>query len=529
MLYNDYRVAFVAKVAERVKEFVVVPLMQADGGLVEDINHVHEARSDLRGEPYALAFTAAERAGCTVEREVLQAHVDQEAHAVAEFLEDVARDCCRTAGKAEPGEPALQLRNLHGGDLGDSLARDTETVRFGPQTAAAADGAGNGFVDIVQHAGPGDHLRLGALPYPEELVGTVDEKVHGFLRKFGDGFVKRETVFAGDGLHHVELAVVAAIAKRGDTAVGYALAGVGNDILHGHVGHRTQALAVGAVAFGRVEREGMRLRFLDGETRFRVDQMLGEVPEFAGRRVEHRKRALAHAKSCHDRISNALVVALARAEFIDYELDEMGLVAVQLLHVIQAEKFAVDTDLGVALAAHLLEEFAVMALAAAHQGRQQQALPAGVVPHYEIHDLGVGVAHQFLAGDGRICGGCLGEEQAQEIGNFSDGADRTPRVVAGGFLLNGDDGAQAVHTLHFGLFKYAHEVLGIGRQGVHVAALALRIDGVEGKGTLATPAEAGNHRELPAGDVYVDPLQVVSPCPANLYVLLFSHLTNVRK
>ena len=259
--------------------------------------------------------------------------------------------------------------------------------------------------------------------------------------------------------------------------------------------------------------------------------MFGEVPQFTGCSVQHRQRTLAHAQRRYYRICDTLVVAFARAELIHHQLDEVGLVAVQLLHVVQAQELTVYPDLGVALPAHLLEELTVMALAAAHQGCQQQAFASGIVAHYQVHYLGVGVTHQLAACHGRISRGGLCEEQTQEIGDFGDGAHRAPGIVAGGFLLDGDDGTQAVHALHFGLFEYAHEVLGVGRKGIHVAALAFGVDGVEGEGTLAAAAEAGNHRELPAGDVHIDSLQVVSPGSANFYVLLFSHwnLTNVRK
>ena len=49
VLDHDHGVALVAQALERVDETVVVALVQADGGLVEDVEHAHEARADLGG------------------------------------------------------------------------------------------------------------------------------------------------------------------------------------------------------------------------------------------------------------------------------------------------------------------------------------------------------------------------------------------------------------------------------------------------------------------------------------------------
>ena len=61
VLDDDQRVAEVAQAAERREQLVVVALVQSDGGFVEDIQHAHEARADLRGEADALRLTAGER------------------------------------------------------------------------------------------------------------------------------------------------------------------------------------------------------------------------------------------------------------------------------------------------------------------------------------------------------------------------------------------------------------------------------------------------------------------------------------
>ena len=78
--------------SERVDELAVVALVQADRRLVEDVEHAHQLRADLRGQADALPFAAGERRGVAVERQVADADGVEEAEAVADFLQDLAGD-----------------------------------------------------------------------------------------------------------------------------------------------------------------------------------------------------------------------------------------------------------------------------------------------------------------------------------------------------------------------------------------------------------------------------------------------------
>ena len=62
VLHHDHGVADVAQVLERFQQAGVVALVQADGGLVQHVEHAGETGADLRGEPDALALAARQRA-----------------------------------------------------------------------------------------------------------------------------------------------------------------------------------------------------------------------------------------------------------------------------------------------------------------------------------------------------------------------------------------------------------------------------------------------------------------------------------
>ena len=63
------------------EQAVVVARMQADGRLVEDVEHADQAAADLAGQADALGLAAGERRGGAVERQIMQADVEQEADA----------------------------------------------------------------------------------------------------------------------------------------------------------------------------------------------------------------------------------------------------------------------------------------------------------------------------------------------------------------------------------------------------------------------------------------------------------------
>ena len=92
VLHHDHGVADVAQVLQRLQQLGVVALVQADGGLVQHVEHAGEAGADLRGEPDALALAARQRAGRARQREVVEPHIDQELQALADLLQDARGD-----------------------------------------------------------------------------------------------------------------------------------------------------------------------------------------------------------------------------------------------------------------------------------------------------------------------------------------------------------------------------------------------------------------------------------------------------
>ena len=87
VLDDDQGVAEVLEPDQGLDQPVVVALVQPDGRLVEDVEHADEAGADLGGEPDPLRLAAGQRARGPVEREVVQADVEQEPQPLVDLLE----------------------------------------------------------------------------------------------------------------------------------------------------------------------------------------------------------------------------------------------------------------------------------------------------------------------------------------------------------------------------------------------------------------------------------------------------------
>ena len=123
----------------------------------------------------------------------------------------------------------------------------------------------------------------------------------------------------------------------------------------------------------------------------------------------------------------------------------------------------------------------------------------------------------LLFGNGQLTA-C--KQQAQVVVNFGHGAYGGARVVAGGFLFDGNGGRQALNQIHVGLVHQLQKLTSISRQTFDIAALTLGIQGVKRQARFARTAEASDHHQLVAGNIEVDVLKVVRAGPAHADVRL---------
>ena len=76
MLHHQDGIAQVAEPKQGLQQSTIVPLVQADTGFIKDIHHAHETRADLGGQPNPLPFSTGERSRRSIQREIVQPHVE---------------------------------------------------------------------------------------------------------------------------------------------------------------------------------------------------------------------------------------------------------------------------------------------------------------------------------------------------------------------------------------------------------------------------------------------------------------------
>ena len=180
---------------------------------------------------------------------------------------------------------------------------------------------------------------------------------------------------------------------------------------------------------------------------------------------------------------------------VDHHVDVVREFLVERRAPRQLMEGAVDLDALKALLEIFGELLPVLALAAAHDRRQQIEPGAFGQRQHAVDHLRDDLALDRQARGGRIGHADARPQQAHVVVDLGDGADGGARIFRRRLLLDRDRRRQAVDLVDVGLLHHLQELARIGRQRLDVAALALGIDGVEGERGFAGAGQAGEHHE----------------------------------
>ena len=420
-------VADVPQVFEAPQQLFVVPRVQADRRLVEDVEDAHEARTDLPGQADALGLAAGERRGGAVQAEVVQADVQEEPEAVANLLEQLAGD--RPLHDRQrllvSVEPRGELADGGVADLDEGLVADADGAGLRVEALAVARGALDDAHELFElHAPrPGgrllelrEQLRDDALP----LTGVLPDLAAALLPLPDDvrvpragqeqiavrlgQLVPRRFQVDAERLADAFVDVLAPLAHAlqaaddRDSAVVEAHGVVWHDEVGVEGVTRADAVALGAHAERAVEREQLRRRRLVADSAVRARVVRTE--EQVGRRgLGGRLRLLARPRLARflrhvpldgddhfaagererllDRLGDAgpqLAVSGAGVErqAVDDDVDGVLDLLVELLVVRHLDDAAVDPGADVALLDHVREVVLELALLRPHDRSEYQ-------------------------------------------------------------------------------------------------------------------------------------------------------------
>ena len=144
VLHHDEGIAQIAETLQRGQQLVVIPLVQADGGLIQNIQHAHEAAADLGGQTDTLALAAGQGARRAGEGQIAQTHGLQKAQAGVDLLQDLGGDDLLVAGQVQMVEKGQGVVHRQGSGVVDGLAAHGDGQRLRPQALTLAGRAGTG-------------------------------------------------------------------------------------------------------------------------------------------------------------------------------------------------------------------------------------------------------------------------------------------------------------------------------------------------------------------------------------------------
>ena len=200
---------------------------------------------------------------------------------------------------------------------------------------------------------------------------------------------------------------------------------------------------------------------------------------------------------------------------VDHDVDVVREFLVERRRFGEFVEFAVDLDALKSLLEIFGEFFLVLALAAAHDRRQQIKPRALRQRQHAIDHLRHDLAFDRQARGRRIGHADARPQQAHVVVDLGDGADGRARIFRRGLLLDRDRRRQPVDLVDVRLLHHLQELARIGRQRLDVTPLAFGIDGVEGERGFAGARQPREHHELVAGNFDVDVLQIVFARAAN--------------
>jgi hypothetical protein len=519
-------IALVAQGEQAREQPVVVAGVQSDRGLVEDVEHTDQARADLRREADALCLAAGEGRGGPVETQIAEADPLQERDALAHLFEDPLGHPRLRGRELEGAEEGRELVERRGTELGQAAPAHTHAARFDAQPRALAVGTGplalearelrvgaparllDATREIAEHAvertlDPGD-------AHPELRVARQKRAAH-VRRQLLPRRVEVDAEGRGDLLEElsIEAARLAEI-PRGDRAGGERERRVGHDALGIEVVLPAEAAAAGAGTEGIVEREQARRELGERDLAGRAGARMREPPRARGA-VHHVDQGdvVREAQGRREGFAEPGSHALLHDDPIDDELDVVAGAAGEGDVFGEVAQDAVDAGAGEAVAEELGELLLVLALASAHDGREDLDPRPLRQREDSVDHLRDGLLGDRGAASPAMGGAGAGVEEPEVVGDLGDRADGAAGALADALLFDRDGRREALDRLDVGAGELVEVLAREGREALDITSLALGVERVEGEARLARAGRAGHDDELVAGDREVEVLQVV--------------------
>ena len=532
VLDDQHRVPHVPQTDQGGQEAPVVPLVQSDGRLVENVEDAHQRRADLRGQPDPLPLAAGKGRGRPGQREVGEPHVHEEGEARPDLLQDARRDLLFPRLERQVAEEGERLPHRQAGHAVDPLSPDGDAQRLFLQPRPPARPArpvvhvpgeffphilGVGLpeppLEVVHH--PLERLGEGELPVPllecepDRLPGGSEEdETADTLRKLSERRVEGEPVVGREGGERLAVEDLGAAAPGVDRPLPDRLPGVGDHQVGVEVDRRPEPVALGARAVGAVEGEQARGDLGEAHAAVGAGELLA-ADRAVPLPVHHAHQPLGQLEAQRHGVGEPAARSFRDLQPVHDDVDVVFPLLVERDRLRGIPRLPVHHHAGKTVAGQLRELLAVLPLASPDDRRPQ--LDPRAVPHrhHGVDDLCHRLPADLLPAGGAVDPSDRGEQQPQVVVDLRDRPDGGAGILPDRLLLDRDGGGEPLDHVDVGLLHLLEELAGVGGERLHVPPLPLGVDRVEGERRFSGARDPGDHHEPVAGDLDVDVFQVV--------------------
>ena len=270
-------------------------------------------------------------------------------------------------------------------------------------------------------------------------IGSVQQRIDSFGAHLFDGRIQRKAVlFAKAKVIHFgyrPLGIVPAAGLDGTLTDGKVPVGQDAFLVHPHKGAKAGTLFAGSQRV--IEGEEPRRQVADGNAMLRAGKVLAEGHTIAADHV-HFGDAAGKRQRGFQRICQTAPDALAHGKAVHHDLHRMLDVLFQLDLFVKIIQVAVDLHTSIATAAGSIQLFLLGAFALAHHRSQHLKLRTFVQFEHRVHHFVHGLLADHPPAHRAVGHAHAGVQKSQIIVDLRHGAHGGTRVVAGGFLVDGN-------------------------------------------------------------------------------------------
>ena len=542
VLHYQHSIAQIAQPRQRLDQPHVVALMQSDRRLIEHIQHSAQPRTNLRGQPNALAFATRQGRRIPIERKITEAHSSQKLQPLDYLFANPLRDQRLARRKLQLSRRCQRPVQRKRREIADRQPADFHSKRLWPQPLTPARRANRRRHEVhhvfaiavalgVLH--PIAQKRQNAVKPGLRSLGarrTVDQNMLLLVRQLLERGLQVDLIPRRRNVN--ELDQILRSRSRPQSAIQQRLRPIRNHLGRVEIVKRPKPMALRASAKRRVEAETPRLQLGYIQTAVRASHRGRKKLLFLlgtrRRRTGNQHQAVSHLQRLGHRAFEPFFDPRLQHNPVDDRFNGVILAPVEVYSLSQVAQFAVNSS-AKPLLLQLIQQLAKLALAPPHHRRHDHhPLPLAQLQD-ALDDLLRGLAGDGFSTVRAVRRSYRGVKQPQVVVDLGDRAHGRARAAAGGLLLDRDCGAKSLNRIHIRPLDLIQKLARVGRKRLHVPPLALGVNRVERQRTLARSRKPRHHRQSIARYANIDIAQIMLPCATDRDVRNCHILNRIRE